>query len=128
MLNSTSVKVPYIGATPGADASTYNLFSTVVSFPGAMWCSINNCKRLVVNLTNPQSLTLKGYTSSDRGLNWVQVYDSGIVAAPAAGQSNTFDLLISEFPDFKLDVLNAGSAQTGWNPNMELQPHQVKVT
>jgi len=128
MLNSTSVKVPYIGTVPGADANTYNLFSTVVSFPGAMWCSIYNMKRLVVNLTNPQTLTAKGYTSSDRGLNWTQVYDSGLITAPAAGQSNTLDLLISEFPDFKLDILNAGVAQTGWVVSMELQPHQVKVT
>lgn len=122
------VIVPYIGTVPGADANTYSLFSTVVSFPGAKWCAINGLQRLVVALTNPQSLTAKGYTSVDRGTNWVQVYDSGALAAPAAGQSNTLDLLIAEFPDFKLDVLNGGAAQTNWTVNMMLEPLQVKVT
>ena len=125
---NNGVIVPYIGTVPGADANTYNLFSTVVSFPGAQFMATNGLHRIVVVLTNPQSLTLKGYRSSDRGTNWTQVYDSGATAAPAAGQSNTFDLLISQFADFKLDILNGGSAQTGWTVSMELMPMQVKVT
>lgn len=127
MLNSTSSIVPYIGTVPGADANTYNLFSTVVSFPGAMWCTINGWHRLILSLKNVQSLTLKGYRSSDRGVNWTQVYDSGAVAAPAAGQANTYDLLISEYADFKLDVLNGGVAQTGWVVDMALLPLQVSA-
>lgn len=128
MLNSTSSIVPYIGTVPGADANTYNLFSTVVSFPGAQWCAINGWHRLTLSLKNPQSLTIKGYRSSDRGVNWTQVYDSGAVAAPAAGQTNFYDFFVSEYPDFKLDALNGGSAQTGWSVDMELLPYQVKVT
>ena len=122
------VIVPYIGTALPTGATTEVLFSTVVSFPGAKWCAISRLSRLLVNLVNSQSGTAKGYRSSDRGVNWTQVYDSGALAAPAARASNTLDLHISEFPDFKLEWLNGGVTQTVFVIDMALLPEQVKVT
>ena len=67
------VRVKYTGATPGADASTYTLFSTVTAFPGANYCAMGGLGRLVLALANSAAGTLKGYVSEDRGINWTQI-------------------------------------------------------
>jgi hypothetical protein len=123
-----TTRVKYTGATPGADGNTYNLFSTVTTFGGANFCATYNIQRLLVSITNQNAGTLKGYRSSDRGTTWTQVFPDTAVAAPAAGSTNFYDLLISEYPDFKLDWVNGGSAQSPWLIDMSLTRGQVPAT
>lgn len=116
------VRVKYTGATPGADASTYTLFSTVTAFPGANYCAMGGLGRLVLALANSAAGTLKGYVSEDRGINWTQILPDTAVSARTAGNQNPFDIRIGEYPDFKLDWVNGGSAQTTWLVEMALYP------
>lgn len=116
---SESVVFKYSGSTPGADANTYNLFSSVVAFMGANMAQQNGLKRLFVTIDNPQSGTLKFYRSNDRGTTWVQV--GGDQAATASATDVfTFDAIILGFPDFKVDWVNGGAAQTGWTVTISL--------
>jgi hypothetical protein len=114
-----SVNFRYTGSTPGADSSTYNLFSSVTAFTGASMASNNGLKRLVVTVDNPQSGTGKFYRSADRGTNWVQV-GGDFAATSSATDVTPFDLLFEGFADFKLDWVNGGSAQTGWTVTIAL--------
>lgn len=117
---SESVNFTYAGAVPGADANTYNLFSSVTAFTGASMAQNNGLKRLFVVINNVQTGTLKLYYSLDRGTNWVQT--GGDISPTAAGATVTteLDALIESFPDFKLDWVNGGSAQTGWSVTIAL--------
>ena len=120
-----SVTFRYTGSTPGADSNTYNLFSSVVAFPGANMAQNHGLKRLFITVDNPQSGTAKFYRSIDaqngvaRGTNWVQV--GGDFAATASSTDVfTLDVMIDGFPDFKVDWVNGGSAQTGWTVTIAL--------
>ena len=114
-----SVNFRYTGSVPGADANTYNIFSSVVAFTGAGMAQAHGLKRLFVTIDNPQSATLKFYRSNDRGTNWVQVGGDFAITSSATDVS-TFDGLIEGFPDFKLDLVNGGSAQTGMTVTIAL--------
>jgi hypothetical protein len=114
-----SVNFRYTGSTPGADANTYILFSSVVAFTGASMAQNNGLKRIFGGINNPQAGTLNYYYSLDRGVNWVQVSTTA-VAASAATDINEFDFLIESFPDFKVEWVNGGSAQTGWTVTIAL--------
>ncbi len=126
-MSSESVIVRYTGATPGADANTYNIFSSVVAFPGCRMAQDLGLKRLFVTIDNPQAATLKFYRCNDgigggttaRGTNWVQVGGDFAITASATDVA-TFDGLIESFPDFKLDLVNGGVAQTGWTVTIAL--------
>lgn len=115
----------YTGATPGADSSTYNLFSSVVAFPGAGMANDLGYKRIFITIDNPQSGTLKFYRSIDagngiaRGTNWVQV-GGDQAATSSATDVFTFDGAILGFQDFKVDWVNGGTAQTGWTVTISL--------
>ncbi len=117
MRQTTTFK--YSGSAPGADANTYNIFSSVTAFTGANMAQQNGLKRLVVTVDHPQAGTGKFYRSSDRGVNWVQV-GGDFAATASATDVTTFDLLFEGFYDFKLDWLNGGSAQTGWTISIAL--------
>jgi hypothetical protein len=114
-----SVSFRYTGATPGADANTYNLFSSVVAFTGQSMAQNNGLKRLFVTIDNPQSGTMKFYRSADRGTNWIQL-GGDFAATSSATDVTTFDGLIEGFYDFKLDWVNGSSAQTGWTVTITL--------
>jgi hypothetical protein len=122
-----SVMVRYTGAVPGADANTYPIFSSVTAFPGCNMAQNTGLKRLFVTFDNPQSATLKFYRCNDgiggnttaRGTNWVQVGGDFAITASATDVA-TFDGLIEGFPDFKLDLVNGGAAQTGWTVTIAL--------
>lgn len=116
---SESVTFKYAGSTPGADASIYNIFSSVVAFRGASMAQNHGLKRLFVTIDNPQSGTLKLYRSLDRGTNWIQV-GGDFAATASATDVTTLDALIEGFPDFKLDWVNGGVAQTGWTVTIAL--------
>jgi hypothetical protein len=125
-----TVTAKYVGATPGADASTYTIFSSVTAFPGANMCAGLGLKRLFVTIDNPQAGTLKLYRSSDgpngiaRGTNWVQVDEQAVVASSSSAVTE-YDALILGFPDFKLDWTNGGVAQTGWTITISLDDERA---
>lgn len=110
----------YTGSTPGADSNTYNLFSSVVAFQGGNMAQGAGLKRLGIDIKHSQALTLKGYKSSDRGTTWEQVYDSGSISAPASTDSTRLDFWFEPYPDFKVDLVNGGSAQASFSVNMAL--------
>lgn len=114
-----AVAFRYTGAVPGADSNTYPIFNSVTAFTGASMAQNNGLKRLFVTIDNPQSATLKFYRSNDRGTNWVQVGGDFAITSSATDVS-TFDGLIEGFPDFKLDLVNGGTAQTGMTVTIAL--------
>lgn len=114
-----SVSVRYTGSVPGADSNTYPIFNSVTAFPGAWMAQNTGIKRLFVTIDHPQSATLKFYRSIDRGTTWVQVGGDYAITASSTDVS-TFDGLIEGFPDFKLDLVNGGSAQTGMTVTIAL--------
>ncbi len=126
-MSTESVSVRYTGAVPGADSNTYPIFNSVTAFPGCWMAQGTGLKRLFVTIDNPQSATLKFYRCNDgiggsstaRGTNWVQVGGDYAITASATDVS-TFDGLFEGFPDFKLDLVNGGSAQTGMTVTISL--------
>jgi hypothetical protein len=114
-----SVSVRYTGAVPGADTNVYPIFNSVTAFPGCWMAQGTGLKRLFVTIDHPEAATLKFYRSMDRGANWVQVGGDFAITASATDVS-TFDGLIEGFPDFKLDLVNGGSAQTGMTVTIAL--------
>jgi hypothetical protein len=130
-----SVSVRYTGSTPGADSNTYNIFSSVTAFSGCWAAQNSGLKRLLVTIDNPQSGTGKFYRCNDgiggsttaRGTNWVQV-GGDFAATASATDVTTFELLFEGFPDFKLDWVNGGSAQTGWTVTIALTGERAAST
>lgn len=122
-----SVSVRYTGSVPGADANTYPIFNSVTAFPGCWMAQDLGLKRLFVTIDHPQDATLKFYRCMDgigggtaaRGTTWVQVGGDFAITASATDVS-TFDGLIEGFPDFKLELVNGGSAQTGMTVTIAL--------
>ncbi len=118
-MSSESVSVTYVGAIPGADSNVYPIFSSVTAFPGKDMAQGTGLKRLFVTIDHPQAATLRFYRSHDRGTTWVQVGGDYAISAAAADVS-TFDGLFEGFPDFKLDLVNGGVAQTGMTVTIAL--------
>lgn len=116
--------IKYIGATPGADPNTYTLFNTVTSQMGQRALGIHGIRKLFLSLKGNNAGTLKWYTSSDRGLNWVQLGQEA-VAALAASASIQRDYPVEAEPDFKLDWVNGGAAQNPWIINMALDSQRA---
>lgn len=122
-----SVSVRYTGSTPGADTNTYPIFNSVTAFPGCYMAQNSGLKRLFVTIDHPEAATLKFYRCMDgigsstaaRGTTWVQVGGDFAIAA-AATDVSTFDGLIEGFPDFKLELVNGGAAQTGMTVTIAL--------
>ncbi len=120
-----SAGIRYTGAVPGADSNTYNLFSSVTAFPGAWMAQGAGYKRIIGAVNVVQAGTIKLYYSLDagngvaRGTNWVQV-GGDFAASASATDVTTFDFDIEAFPDFKVDFVNGGTAQTGWTVTMSL--------
>lgn len=122
-----TVTYRYTGSTPGADANTYNLFSSVVALPGARMAQGSGMKRLIIWLKNSQAGTAKFYTSADRGVNWTQI-DEQSVSAAAATSSNFIDFNIEPLPDFKVDWVNGGVAQATWVVNIAMTDERSIAT
>lgn len=105
---------------PGANSNTYPLFNSATWSLGAgilpMWGN-----RLLFGLTNNNSGTLKAYRSTDKGTTWEQVGGDISVAANSSTDINgPYDYEIDAHPDFKLDWVNGGSAQTTWRPSITI--------
>lgn len=113
MLENMNIGVS--GGTPGADANTYVLFSSVVAF-GARVMPTLGISRIQFTVKNSQAGTLKAFLSND-GENAWQEYDAQAVAIAGAGVvSGPFDYLVDSFKDFRLDWINGGLAQATWQP------------
>lgn len=110
----------YNGAIPGNDANTYTLFSTVQLFSGAYMAQNAGLKRLRLDMKHPASLTLKAYKSRDRGVTWEQVDDSGLITTPGTTDSTKYEFDFEPYADFKIDLLNAGTIQTGMTVDIAL--------
>jgi hypothetical protein len=127
-----SCKVTYTGATPGADANTYVLFSTAVAFPGANYLAETGFKRLQLGLSNSQAGTLNWYKSQTRLTStsltpvWTQIGTLAVAAGATA--ENDVDFLVEEYADFKLEWVNGGVAQATWLVDMALTDERNKST
>jgi len=130
-MSAETTTITYQGATPGADANTYVMFSTAVAFPSANYMAMNRMKRLQVGLSNSQPGTYNWYKSNTRLTNpsatpvWTLIGTRAVVAAPP---ENTDDFLIEEYADFKLEWVNGGAAQATWVVNLALSGERVKGT
>ena len=112
-------RAKYTGSTPGADANTYTLFTTVDGEIGKGFFQHADIHKVSLLLKFSQAGTLKWYESTDRGVNWRQIGQEAI-AAPAATADIERDYLVEALLDFKLDWVNGGAAQNPWDPNIAL--------
>jgi hypothetical protein len=122
-MSVTSLK--YTGSTPGADASTYVLFSTAL-IPVANWGPMGGVHTYRYEIKNIAAGTVNGYYSNDRGLNWVQFYTMA-VAIPAAAEASNDVVLVEGFADFKFEWVNGGVAQTGWSVNQDVSTKRAML-
>lgn len=114
---SESFTVAVTGGTPGADANTYKLFDSTVSFGTRMMRTLG-IGRVTFDVKNSQAGTLNAYRSTDAGANWDQ-FDSRAVPIAAAGTiSGPFDYLADTYNDLKLEWVNGGVAQATWRPEI----------
>lgn len=123
-----SLQVKVIAATPGADANTYNMFDSTVTFGTGTAGDIRNqtlishcISRITFSVENSAAGTLKSYFSHNKGTTWTQFAGDIAVAAPAAGDiSGPYDYLVDTYPDVKIDWVNGSSAQDPWIPIVTL--------
>jgi hypothetical protein len=113
---STVTNLKYTGTTPGADASTYVLFSTALLSVGN-WGPMGDVHAYHYDIAHSQAGTVKGYRSKDRGVTWVQFYDSGLLGIPT--YTSTDVVLVEGFADFKFEWVNGGVAQGTWNVHQD---------
>ena len=132
-MSMETASIAYLdGRTPGADALTYKFFDTSVAFPAPWFCAMNRMKRLQVGLSNSQAGTFNWYKSNTRLTApsatpvWTQIGTVAVLAG--ATTENTYDFLIEEYADFKLEWVNGGVAQATWVPNLALSGERVKGT
>jgi hypothetical protein len=116
-MGTETIRVAATGGTPGADANTYKMFDSTVTFTGGSLRS-HDISRINFTIQNNQTGTLNAYWSANRGVTWNQ-YDSRAVPIPGAGLSNgPYSYLVDTYEDWKLDWVNGGSAQTVWRPDI----------
>lgn len=120
----SNIAVKYTGSTPGADANTYPLFTTVQAGMGSYFFSLARIARFELKLIHDQQVTLKWYRSDDRGSNWTQVGEETL-AGLAAKNEDVRDYLVEGEKDWKLDLVNGGSAQTTWDIKMAMTGQRV---
>jgi hypothetical protein len=127
--------IKYTGSTPGADASTYVLFATIL--PAAPTNAMNanwgesafahmGVRKFSVLIDHVQAGTLNAYESIDRGVTWRQI-DTVAVAAPAAASSTSVDFQVEGLRDFKLEWVNGGVAQNPWEVLQSLSDQRAST-
>jgi hypothetical protein len=112
---STVTNLKYTGTTPGADASTYVLFSTAL-IPVGNWGPMGGVHAYHYDIKHSQAGTVNGYWSNDRGVTWVQFYTMAL-AIPTLTSSDV--VLVEGFRDFKFEWVNGGVAQATWSVNQD---------
>lgn len=121
------VQFKYNGTAPGADTNTYVIFSSVVALNGARMAQSAGMKRLVVDMKHAGTGTLNLYRSQNRGTTWSQVDTTGVLPIPAATESTIYDHYIEPYPDFKLEWVNGGSAQSTWIIDLALTDERAPL-
>lgn len=136
---SETVRLKYTGSALPGNAEVVSLFDSVVAFPGANYLPMLHMKRLQLDILHDQAGTLKWYKTQNRGLTsvtgagssattiWLQI-GSLAVAAGAANTSDTFDFLVEEYQDFKLEWTNGATPQTVFSVDTALSDERNKGT
>lgn len=132
-MSGQSVIIRVAPTAPGADTNVYVLFATVAvtgtgySFPDPGWgkgaLPGHGLKRVIVDIKHSQVFTLNWYKSNDRGTTWHQLGTEAAIAVPA-NATTIRDYLIEEYDDFKLELVNGGSAQATFAVNVALSPER----
>jgi hypothetical protein len=110
-MNFETTRSYYSGATPGADSNTYVMFSTV-TLGVSQWFQAAGIRHARIDIKHDQSFTLNAYKSSDKGVTWNQVSTEAIAVISGFTSSRVWN--VETFADFKIEVVNGGSAQGTW--------------
>jgi hypothetical protein len=118
-------ELKYTGSTPGTDSNTYVLFATASpsagvagSVPVRNWGPEMGIHTFRYDIKHSQNGTVRGYRSQDGGATWIQTYDSGTLTAPT--YTSTGLIPVEGFRDFKVEWVNAGTAQATWSVAMDV--------
>ena len=109
-----TARFPYTGtALPLAEA-TVVIFDTVAMFQGGNMCPQMGYKRLQIDIFNDQAVTVnwyksRGHRGATSALTTWDKLGSQAFAAVAAGATNTQDLLMEEYEEFKVEVVVGAS-------------------
>lgn len=137
---SETARLKYTGSALPGNAEVVSLFDTVNMFPSmASALPGFHMKRLQLDILHDQAGTLKWYKTQSRGLTsvtgagssattvWLQI-GTLAVAAPAANTTDTFDFLVEEYADFKLEWTNGATPQTVFSVDVALSDERNKST
>lgn len=134
--------VKYGGAALPGISATIVLFDTTISLDGVTlssaalraasrgyafardWFAAKGIKRFLVRFTNDQTFTLNAYRSDDRGVTWTKIYTASVTAS-AANSENAYDFLVQGQRDWKLELVNGGTAQTSFTCSMALSTERA---
>lgn len=130
---SETVRIPYTDTAVPLAAATVTIFNTVNMFPGGNILPGFHMKRLQLDIFNNQAGTLNWFKSrGHRGATsalttWDQI---GTVAVPlvAAGATNTFDLLVEEYEEFKVEFVVGATNETVFDVDVALSDQRQKST
>lgn len=111
------LRFTYTGTALPTGSTTVTLLDTT-TFPYPNFFQKHGIHRVLVDLTNDQTGTLKVYQSADRGTTWVQIVPTTTVAANATNATNQYDYLVEPYPDWKLTWTNGGVTQTTFTVNV----------
>lgn len=136
----TQTQVKWVGTTPGADAFTYLLFAThllstdvndgthkdydknnlnAFNAWGARSFAYLGIRKVVFDVHNTQAFVLNEYYLTDRAGVW-RLHSSTAVGIPAGGTGSSIEYLVEDFADWKLEAVNGGVAQVGWEPQIAM--------
>lgn len=112
------IRIKYTGSTPGADANTYVLFSTVAAgfTPDAVQYGGIHVYHYAIDHDQPGTLNL--YWSEDGGTTWSLKTTTGSMPAGV----NEDYLPVEGYRDFKVEWVNGGTAQGTWIVNQSMSP------
>lgn len=130
---SEAVKIGYTGTALPLAAATVSIFDTVVAFQGGQELAMFHMKRLLIDIFNDQAGTLNWFKSRGKrgtlttNTTWVKV---GTAAVPivAAGATNSFDLAIPEYEEFKVELLVGGVNTAVFDVDLALSDEINKET
>lgn len=129
----TTARIPYADTALPSAGATVTIFNTVNQFPAGNMCPLFGMKRLQIDIFNSQAGTLNWFKSfGHRGATsdattWAQI---GTLPLPlvAGGATNTVDILIEEYEEFKVEFVNGGSNQTVFDVDVALTDERNKGT
>lgn len=119
-------RIPYAGATPGTDSNTYPLYTTIVTNAPPGVFQRDGIKRVIVDISHSQTMSLKWYKSQDRGATWIQCGQETITAPSNA--TTIRDFLVEPYRDWKLDLVNGGTAQVSFTVDIAHTDSRATLT